>query len=70
MCCYAFYRKIKKILSALAGKKIYAAGKVRVPRFWHSPLINDKCLSKMGRGTSFEITGTAANQKNEVDLII
>lgn len=57
------------LLSALAYKKINAAGTVRVPRFCNPPLISDKCLSKMSRGTSYEITGTAPNQKNEVGLI-
>ncbi|KAE9522588.1 hypothetical protein AGLY_017010 [Aphis glycines] len=57
------------LLSVLADRKIYAAGTVRVNRFANPPLITDKCLSKMGRGTSYEVSGIAQGQKSEIGLI-
>lgn len=57
------------LLSELADRKIFAAGTVRVSRFANPPLISDKVLSKIGRGTSFEVTGTSEGQRNEIGLI-
>lgn len=42
---------------------------VRVNRFANPPLLTDKLLSKMGRGTSHEIIGTSQGQKHEIGLI-
>ncbi|XP_008189593.1 piggyBac transposable element-derived protein 3-like [Acyrthosiphon pisum] len=41
---------------ALLQKKIYAAGTVRLNRFFKPPMMPDKQISNLGRGTSFEIT--------------
>ncbi|XP_025208584.1 uncharacterized protein LOC112603960 [Melanaphis sacchari] len=57
------------LLSVLADRKIYAAGTIRVNRFANPPLITDKCLSKMGRGTSYEVSEIAQGQKGEIGLI-
>ncbi|KAL5239190.1 hypothetical protein ACI65C_006600 [Semiaphis heraclei] len=57
------------LLSVLADRYIYAAGTVRVNRFSKPPLITDKCLSKMGRGTSYEVSGIAEGQKSQIGLI-
>ncbi|XP_022182789.1 piggyBac transposable element-derived protein 3-like [Myzus persicae] len=56
------------LLSVLADRYIYAAGTVRVNRFAKPPLITDKCLSKMGRGTSYEVSGIAEGQKSQIGL--
>ncbi|KAL4084221.1 hypothetical protein QTP88_028047 [Uroleucon formosanum] len=57
------------LLSVLADRHIYAAGTVRVNRFAKLPLITDKCLSKMGRGTSYEVSGISEGQKSQIGLI-
>ncbi|KAL4121042.1 hypothetical protein QTP88_013627 [Uroleucon formosanum] len=38
-------------------------GPLRVNRFAKPPLITDKCLSKMGLGTSYEVSGISEGQK-------
>jgi len=44
------------LFGCLLQNKIYAAGTIRVNRFANPPFISDKQLSKMARGTSFEVT--------------
>jgi len=41
---------------ALLQKKMYAAGTVRLNRFFKPPMMPDKQISNLGRGVSFEIT--------------
>jgi len=41
---------------ALSKRKIYAAGTVRTNRFGNPPIISDKEILKLGRGTTYEIT--------------
>jgi len=41
---------------ALLQKQIYAAGTVRLNRFFQPPMMPDKQISNLGRGNSFEIT--------------
>ncbi|KAL4101103.1 hypothetical protein QTP88_021123 [Uroleucon formosanum] len=45
------------VQNLFADRHIYAAGIVRVNRFAKPPLITDKCLSKIGRGTSYKVSG-------------
>lgn len=57
------------LLSELADRKIFAAGTVRVCQFANPQLLSDKVLSEIGRGTSFEVTGTSEGQRNEISLM-
>jgi len=49
------------LLHALQHKKIFAAATIRVNRFVNPPFLNDKVLSKMGRGTTFELSSDIPN---------
>lgn len=49
------------LLHALQHKQIFAAGTIRVNRFVSPPFLNDKVLSKMGRGTTFEVSSDIPN---------
>lgn len=44
------------LFCCLLENKIFAAGTIEVNRFANPPFISDKQLSKMARGTSFEVT--------------
>lgn len=59
------------LLNALQEKNIYAAGTARINRFGNPPLITDKQLKKMGRGTSYEVTGLTEfkGKINEIGII-
>jgi len=59
------------LLNALQDQKIYAAGTARVNRFANPPLIPDKQLRKMGRGASFEVTGSTEyeGRTNQIGII-
>lgn len=43
---------------ALTARQIYAAGTIRINRFFNPPVLSDKIIMKMGRGTSYEVTST------------
>lgn len=49
------------ILHALQQNCMYSAGTIRVNRFATPPFISDKELSKMGRGTSYEVSSDMPN---------
>lgn len=49
------------ILHALQQNCIYSAGTIRVNRFANPPFISDKELSKMGRGSSYEVSSNMHN---------
>ncbi|KAE9528804.1 hypothetical protein AGLY_012379 [Aphis glycines] len=49
------------VLHALQQNCIYSAGTIRVNRFANPPFISDKELSKMGRGSSFEVNSNMPN---------
>lgn len=59
------------LLNALQDQKIYAAGTARVNRFANPPLIPDKHLRNMGRGASFEVTGSTEyeGRTNQIGII-
>lgn len=48
---------------ALDKKGIYAAGTDRLNRFEKPPLLSDKEMAKLGRGTSFKVTSTTSNTR-------
>ncbi|XP_025190428.1 LOW QUALITY PROTEIN: piggyBac transposable element-derived protein 1-like [Melanaphis sacchari] len=43
---------------ALTARQIYAAGTIRINQFFSPPVLSDKVIMKMGRGTSYEVTST------------
>lgn len=50
-----------QLFERLYKKGIYAAGTIRTNRFANPPLLADKIMSKMGRGTSYEIKSKKIN---------
>ncbi|KAE9521970.1 hypothetical protein AGLY_017629, partial [Aphis glycines] len=50
-----------QLFERLYQKGIYAAGTIRTNRFANPPLLADKIMSKMGRGTSYEIKSKNIN---------
>lgn len=55
------YFNTYNLLEILKGKKIFAAGTVRVNRFGNPPFSNDRECLKKGRGYSEEITSRDGN---------
>lgn len=51
------------LFHALEKKRIYAVGTVRVNRFEKPPLLSDKEMAKLERGSSFEIRSSVPNSK-------
>jgi len=43
---------------ALTARQTYAAGTIRINQFFNPPVLSDKIIMKMGRGTSYEVTST------------
>ena len=54
-----------QLLQTLKSKKIFAAGTVRVNRFYKPPLLEDKSLKHTGRGSYDEVT----NEDGDVVLV-
>lgn len=51
------------LFHALDKKDVYAAGTVSVNRFVKPPLLSDKEMVKLGRGSSFEVRTSVLNSK-------
>lgn len=48
-------------MEQLSQKQIYAVGTVRTNRFVKPPFLSDKQMSRMGRGTAYEISTNMEN---------
>lgn len=48
-------------MEQLTQKQIYAVGTVRTNRFAKPPILSDQQLSRMGRGTAYEICTNMEN---------
>lgn len=51
------------LFHALEKERIYAVGTVLVNRYEKHPLLSDKEMAKLGRGSSFEIRSSVPNSK-------